>query len=91
MIRSFDDKALEKFHDKGDPQGLSVKNTAKLRRMLDALDVADQPSGMNVPGWDFHQLKGQRQNTYSVKLTGNWRMTFEWDNGAINVKLEDYH
>jgi toxin HigB-1 len=46
---------------------------------------------MNVPGFGFHPLKGNRAGTYSVWINGNWRLTFRWDEGATDVALEDYH
>ena len=34
----------------------------------------------------------QRRNEWSVSVSGNWRITFEDRNGAIeHVNLEDYH
>jgi len=47
---------------------------------------------MNLPGYKFHPLVGSRKGTYAVAVTGNWRLTFEFDDeGAKNVSLEDYH
>ena len=47
---------------------------------------------MNVPGFKFHELKGDRAGTYSISVSGNWRITFGWDRqDAINVNMEDYH
>lgn len=46
---------------------------------------------MNVPGFDFHALKGKPKR-YSVHVSGNWCLTFEWrDGGPARVNLEDYH
>ena len=47
---------------------------------------------MNLPGLGFHPLKGNRKGTYAVTVSGNWRITcqFEGEN-AVNVDLEDYH
>jgi toxin HigB-1 len=47
---------------------------------------------MNLPGFDFHGLKGDRRGTFSVTVTGNWRVTFRWrGEDAIDVDYEDYH
>lgn len=44
------------------------------------------------PGWRIHQLTGDRAGTWSVSVSGNWRITFTLDNGEIcNLNLEDYH
>lgn len=48
------------------------------------------PQDMNVPGFFFHGLKGVER--YSVRVTGNWRITFSWRGvDAVDVDLEDYH
>ena len=63
----------------------------KCIRLMDALDEALQPEDMNIPGFGFHGLEGNRKR-YSVSVTGNWRITFGWQGeDAIQVNLEDYH
>lgn len=91
MIRSYADKRLRKFAEKGRSGGLPVQNVARVRRMLTAMKNASQPSDMNLPGYGFHELKGHGRGTYAVTVSGNWRLLFEWDQGAANVRLEDYH
>jgi len=60
--------------------------------MLDRLDAATKPEDMNLPGYKFHPLKGDRKGTYAVSVSGNWRLTFGFDGqDAVNVNLEDYH
>jgi proteic killer suppression protein len=47
---------------------------------------------MNLPGYRLHQLKGYRAGTWSVKASGNWRVTFRFEGeDAFDVDLEDYH
>ena len=56
---------------------------------MDAVRVAED---MRLPGFKFHELSGNRKGTYAVTVTGNRRITFEFDDkGAKNVSLEDYH
>jgi len=65
---------------------------ARIERMLDALDAAVRPEDMNIPGYRFHQLKGNRAGTYAIAVTGNLRITFRFaGEDAANVDLEDYH
>lgn len=60
--------------------------------MLDRLDAAIRPEDMNLPGYRFHGLKGDRKGTYAVSVSGNWRITFRFEKGdAVDVDLEDYH
>ena len=92
MIRSFRSKVLRRFFETGDPRGLSVPDSGRVARILAALDDAGRAEDMNVPGYHFHGLAGSRKGRYSVRATGNWRVTFGWDGeDAIDVDLEDYH
>ena len=44
------------------------------------------------PGWRIHQLQGDRAGTWSISVSGNWRLTFDIEQGEIcNLDLEDYH
>ncbi len=46
---------------------------------------------MNLPGFDFHELKGDRKGTVSMHMNGPYTITFGWDEGAILVDFENYH
>ncbi|MEF8794516.1 type II toxin-antitoxin system RelE/ParE family toxin [Thiohalorhabdus sp.] len=92
MIRKFADKGLQRFFESSNKSGIPPELADKLRRQLDRLDIANSPEEMDLPGYAFHELKGQRNGTYAVKVTGNRRLTFRFeDGGAVDVKLEDYH
>lgn len=76
----------------GDRSKLSVVNLRRLETILKTLDEAVRPADLNVPGWRFHRLKGDMSDRYAVDVSGNWRVTFEWDGeDAVEVDLEDYH
>jgi len=92
VIRSFRSKALARFAETGDRSKLSVSNLARVERIIQALDVAVEPAEMNMPGFYFHGLVGRDAGRFSVRVTGNWRITFGWDGkDAVDVDLEDYH
>jgi proteic killer suppression protein len=92
MITSFKHKGLELFFTKGSLKSIPAQYAARLERMLDRLDAAKEPEDMNLPGYKFHQLKGSRKYEFAVSVTGNWRITFEFQgDDATNVNLEDYH
>ncbi len=91
MIKTFKSKALEKFWSKNDRRGIRPDFLAKVTRLLSALDAAEDPEDLNIPGFGFHLLTGNRAGTYSLKVNRNWRITFQWDHGAVNIDLEDYH
>ena len=60
--------------------------------LLAALDTAQSTEDMNVPGFRLHRLKGTDRGRWSVWVNGNWRLTFEFDDGqAYLLDYEDYH
>jgi proteic killer suppression protein len=92
MIRTFKDAALKRYWNTGKSKGISAQDLPKIKRILTSLNAATSPADMNLPLYRFHQLKGSRKGTYSVTVLANWRVTFEWENGAaVRVDLEDYH
>lgn len=91
MIKSFQHKGLKQLFEKDKSAKINPQQKAKCIRLMDALDVASKPDDMNIPGWEFHGLEGKPKR-YSVSVTGNWRITFQWeDEDATRVNLEDYH
>ena len=92
MIKSFKHKGLELFFTKSSYKGIPAQYAAKIERMLDRLDAAKTPDDMDLPGYKLHPLKGDRKGAYAISITGNWRMTFHFENeDAVDVNLEDYH
>ncbi len=44
---------------------------------------------MNLPGFDFHTLKGFVPTRYTVHVNGPWCITFEFESGdAFRVDFE---
>jgi len=67
-------------------------HAARLRRLLTALDVASRPGDMDAPGSNLHSLKGGLTGHWSVKVNGNWRLTFSFEGeDVILVDYQDYH
>jgi proteic killer suppression protein len=91
VIKSFRHKGIKQLFEKGKSAKVNAQQKDKCLRLLDALDAALEPDEMNLPGWNFHPLKGNPKR-YSVSVTGNWRITFGWKGeDAIHIDLEDYH
>jgi toxin HigB-1 len=92
MIKSFKSKPLRAFWEKGDAFKIAVALRERINRRLDALDRAQAPEDMKIPGFDFHGLSGSRKGTYTVHVNGPFCITFRWDvTDAIDVDLENYH
>ena len=92
MIKDFKHKGLEKFFVTNSTRGIQSNHGSKLRIQLAMLNAATEVDDMDKPGWNLHQLKGQKAGTWSVKVSGNWRMTFGFREGdAYIVNYEDCH
>ena len=92
MIKSFIHKGLEDFFYDGIRKGLQTKQVSKIEAILDRLDAANEIKDMNYPGSDLHLLLPKKKGRWAVKVSGNWRVTFEFKDGdAFNVNIEDYH
>ena len=65
----------------------------KLRRILTLLDEARSPGDLaSQPGYRLHPLKGGMAGLWSIRVSGNWRVVFRFeDNEAVDVDLVDYH
>jgi proteic killer suppression protein len=92
MIKSFIHKGLEDFFYDGIRKGLQTKQVSKIEAILDRLDAANEIKDMNYPGSGLHLLLPKKKGRGAVKVSGNWRVTFEFKDGdAFNVNIEDYH
>ena len=92
MIKSFKHKGLKRFFESGSTRGIQASHADKLELQLDTLDTAATIADMNLPGWRLHPLKGRRAGRWSIAVSGNWRITFEFiDGDAYVLDYEDYH
>jgi len=92
MICSFKHKGLEKFYQSGSTAGIQFKHKNRLRMMLAALDTATIINDLDLPGFRLHQLSGKRKDIWSITVNGNWRLTFQYENGNVHIlNYEDYH
>ena len=92
MIISFAHKGLEKFYRTGSKSGIQSKHAQRLRLILSNLDQAEGTDDMDVPGLALRELKGKRKGIWTVRVSGNWRVTFRFKGrDAEIVNYEDYH
>ena len=79
VIKSFRHAGVEEFFKTGSKAGIQPVHAIKL-------------ADMNIHGWNLHPLKGDLKGHWSVKVTGNWRLTFTFDGeDAVLVDYLDYH
>ncbi|MGI9293472.1 MAG: type II toxin-antitoxin system RelE/ParE family toxin [Pseudomonadales bacterium] len=92
MIRSFKHKGLERFYARGSTAGIQSVHRNKLRLILGRLNAATTPQDMDLPGLVLHPLQGRLRGRWSVRVSGNWRVTFKFEGqDASDVNYEDYH
>jgi len=92
VIKSFRHKGLKKLYATGSLAGVQANHMNRLRVQLVALDTAQKIEDMDIPGFKLHALKGQLKGRWSIWVSGNWRITFEFrDGNAFILDYEDYH
>ena len=92
-IRNFLHKGLKRLYLEDSAKGLPAEAAEKLRAMFTFLQDLKDPETLRVfPMWKAHQLTGARRKTWSLYVTGNWRLTFQIkDDEIVDVNYEDYH
>lgn len=77
---------------KADRSGIEQKWVPRIKTRLTVIDAAETIDAINLPGYDLHQLKGDRADIGSISVSGNWRITFRFIDGDAEIlNLEDYH
>lgn len=86
-------KGLKRLLEDDDERDIDPRLVKRVRNILAALiSAADMEGVCGPPGWRIHQLRGERKGTWSIAVSGNWRITFDLEDGEIfNLNLEDYH
>jgi toxin HigB-1 len=92
-IRSARHRGLKRLIEDDDERAIRRDLARRVRRILTALQSAQGLEGLQgPPGWRLHQLAGDRAGTWSISVSGNWRITFELiDDEIHHLNLEDYH
>jgi toxin HigB-1 len=92
MIKTFRHKGLRKFYDSGSTAGIQPNHAKRLRMQLAALNSAVTIDDMVISGYGLHSLKDGMKGRWSISVNGNWRLTFEFNDGNVYIlDYEDYH
>ena len=95
VVRSIRHRRLRRLIEEDNPRFLRQNLVDRVRKILTALILAEHIDGFiaDAPhGWHVHRLSGDRQDEWSVSVSGNWRITFEEEGCYIDrLNLEDYH
>jgi len=92
MIKNFRHAGLQSFFETGSKAGICPEHASRLNRILGVLDAAILIEQINIPGFKLHKLTGNLSGFWALSVSGNWRITFRFDNGeATLVDYIDYH
>ncbi|HHH2003482.1 TPA: type II toxin-antitoxin system RelE/ParE family toxin [Yersinia enterocolitica] len=92
MIKSWKHKGLQRLFETGSAAGINPQHVKRIRDRLRFIDLAETIEDVNVAGYKLHPLQGEREGIWSVTVSGNWRITFEFTAGdAFILNYEDYH
>ena len=92
MTASFRHRGLKALYEGKTARRVAPAHIERLRDILAALDLSRGPEGMNLPGFRLHELKGPMKGHWAVSVSGNWRVTFRFEDGsAVDVNYVDYH
>ena len=70
-LAGFRHKGLRRLYDEDNAKGLSVAIVDKLRKLLFAMETAqDIEQVRRFPGWKLHPLKGELKGFWSLTVTG---------------------
>lgn len=92
MIKTVKNKALRKYIFDGDKSKINPKHLTRINQVVSVLHSAKSINSIALPGMNLHSLKGELENYWSVSITGNYRLTFKFENGDIfELDYIDYH
>lgn len=92
MVKSFRHKGIEKFFHTKSKSGIQPHHAKRLTLQLGVLNAMLTIDEMNLPGWHLHPLHGELENHWAVSVSGNWRLTFKFEERNVYLlDYQDYH
>lgn len=93
VLQSFRNKDTERVWQRQRSKRLDQPTQRAALRKLLILDAADEIGDLRIPpGNRLEKLKGDRANSYSIRINDQWRICFRWTTaGPEDVEIVDYH
>lgn len=92
MIGSFQHRGLKRLYEQDDRSKLPPDMVNRIRDILAALDVAEDPKDLDRPSFRLHPLKGGRKGQWAITVRANWRIVFRFEGRDVHdVDFVDYH
>ena len=80
------------MYERDDKSKIAPALLDRLACALADLDAASMPSDVDLPGYRLHKLKGKLEGYWSISISGNWRVTFRFEDEDVHdLDLIDYH
>lgn len=94
-IRNIRHKGLRHFVETGNAKAIPSRYVSKITDIIIFLsEIEDIEEVIALQKYKPHILSGDRQGTYSLHVSRNWRITFCYDADAQDIydlDYEDYH
>lgn len=91
MIKSYNSKKLKRF-SQGKIQSIDQRHVKIVTLILNALDTATCEDDFDLPGKNLHSFNEKKPKVWSLNVSANWRITFEFDgHNVYNVDYLDTH
>jgi proteic killer suppression protein len=92
MIESIRHKGLRQYYEEGKAAKLPANQLSKIRRIFDMLNAVTSEDDIIQLGKNVHSLKGELAGYRALSVTGNYRITFRFEDGGIyDIDYVDYH
>lgn len=93
MIRTFGDSETERYYTTGGSRRLPPEILSRAAMRLTQLNAATSIGDLRLPRSNrLEALKGDRAGQWSIRISGQWRLCFRFDDGdAFDVEIVDYH
>lgn len=92
VIKTYRHTGLKELLETGRSRKVSQDLQKRTKARLDALDATKTLPELQRPEYNLHPLHGHQPQRYAIKVSGPWRITFEFEGGdAYRVDLEQYH
>lgn len=92
--KSIKHKGLAELYTQGRSKKVHSSLLNRIKQRMDLLDATDDidDSARAFSALRIHPLKGKRRATWSLWVSGPWRLTFKFRNGNVyDLDLEQYH
>src|SRR3954451_1638052 len=87
MIKTYRHTGLKELFESGKTARIDAKFHARCIEALDVLNRAPDLRAINLPSLRLHQLKQFKPLRYSIWISGQWRITFEWIKETLTVSI----